>query len=63
MKPVKIRLSQGDLRAQGMYILLEEDEEKYTKNGITSYENYVEYPDNIRDAKEFVEKYKNQSRK
>lgn len=34
-----------------------------TKNGITSYENYVEYPDNIRDAKEFVEKYKNQSRK
>lgn len=39
MKPVKIRLSQGDLRAQGMYILLEEDEEKYTKNGITSPPN------------------------
>lgn len=34
-----------------------------TKNGITTYENHVEYPDNIRDAKEFVEKYKNQSRK
>ena len=31
MKPVKIRLSQGDLRAQGMYILLDADEEKYTK--------------------------------
>ena len=39
MKPVKIRLSQGDLRAQGMYILLEENEEKYTKNGITSPPN------------------------
>jgi len=39
MKPVKIRLSLGDLRAQGMYILLEEDEEKYTKNGITSPPN------------------------
>ena len=24
---------------------------------------YVEYPDNLRDAKEFVEKYKNQARK
>ena len=32
-----------------------------TKNGITSYQNYVEYPDNIRDAKEFVEKYKDQN--
>ena len=41
MKPVKIRLSQGDLRAQGMYILLEEDEEKYTKNGITSPPNRI----------------------
>lgn len=39
MRPVKIRLSHGDLRAQGMYILLEEDEEKYTKNGITSPPN------------------------
>ena len=39
MKPVKIRLSQGDLRAQGMYILLDADEEKYTKNGITSPPN------------------------
>lgn len=41
MKPVKIRLSQGDLRAQGMYILLEEDEEKYTKVGITSPPNRI----------------------
>jgi integrase len=41
MKPVKIRLSQGDLRAQGMYILLEEDEEKYTKTGITSPPNRI----------------------
>lgn len=39
MKPIKIRLSKGDLRAQGMYILLEENEEKYTKNGITSPPN------------------------
>ena len=41
MKPVKIRLSQGDLRAQGMYILLEVDEEKYTKTGITSPPNRI----------------------
>jgi integrase len=41
MKPLKIRLSQGDLRAQGMYILLEEDEEKYTKTGITSPPNRI----------------------
>lgn len=41
MKPIKIRLSQGDLRAQGMYILLEEDEEKYTKTGITSPPNRI----------------------
>ncbi len=34
-----------------------------TKNGITSYQNYVAYPDNIRDAKEFVERYKHQARK
>ena len=34
-----------------------------TKNGVTSYENYAKYPDNIRDAKEFVEKYKNKARK
>lgn len=32
-----------------------------TKNGVTSYENYAEYPDNIRDAKEFVLKYKDQA--
>jgi site-specific recombinase XerD len=41
MKPVKIRLSQGDLRAQGMYILLEEDEKKYTKTGITAPPNRI----------------------
>lgn len=29
-------------------------------NGTKSYENYAEYPDNMRDAKEFVEKYKDQ---
>ncbi|GLU51965.1 hypothetical protein Dfri01_14260 [Dyadobacter frigoris] len=34
-----------------------------TKNGVTSYKNYVAYPDNIRDAKEFVEKFKEQARK
>ena len=32
-----------------------------TKNGVTSYENYAEYPENIRDAKEFVKKYKEQA--
>jgi len=32
-----------------------------TKNGVTSYQNYVAYPDNIGDAKEFVEKYKSQA--
>lgn len=41
MKPVKIRLSQGDLRAQGMYILLEDNEVKYTKNGITTPPNRI----------------------
>ena len=32
-------------------------------NRINQPENYVEYPDNLRDAKEFVEKYKTQARK
>ena len=32
-----------------------------TKNGVTSYENYAKYPDNMRDAKEFVTKYKSQA--
>jgi DNA-directed RNA polymerase subunit RPC12/RpoP len=32
-----------------------------TKNGITSNESYAEYPDNMRDAKEFVIKYKSQA--
>ena len=41
MKPYKIRLSSGDLRAQGMYILLEDGEEKYTKFGITSPPNRI----------------------
>ena len=41
MKPYKIRLSSGDLRAQGMYILLEDGEEKYTKLGITSPPNRI----------------------
>lgn len=30
-------------------------------NGIIVSENYVKYPENIKDAKEFVEKYKNQA--
>lgn len=34
-----------------------------TINGFTKYVNLVPYPDNIRDAKEFVERYKNQARK
>lgn len=33
------------------------------RNGLTSYQNYATYSDNIRDAKEFVEKYKEQARK
>ena len=41
MKPFKIRLTDGDLRAQGMYVLLEENEEKYTKTGITSPPNRI----------------------
>ena len=31
-----------------------------SSNGVKSYENYVDYPDNLRDAKEFVNKYKSQ---
>lgn len=30
------------------------------RNGLISYQNYVPYPDNIRDAKAFVEKYQSQ---
>jgi hypothetical protein len=31
------------------------------KNGIIiSYQGYVQYPDNLKEAKEFVEKYKEQ---
>ncbi len=36
----------------------------YDNNESNNYykpQNYVEYPDNIMDAKEFVEKYKNQA--
>ena len=36
---------------------------KLTATGVTSYQNYATYPDNIRDAKEFIEKYKEQARK
>lgn len=32
-----------------------------TRNGITSYSNPVKYPENLRDAKEFIVKYKDQS--
>lgn len=35
LKPTKIKLSQGDKRAQGMYILIDSSEEKYTKDRIT----------------------------
>lgn len=38
-------------------------EKTETKNKTASYHNYVAYPDNIRDAEEFVEKYKGQARK
>ena len=31
IKPVKIKLSSGDKRSQGMYILIDDFEEKYTK--------------------------------
>jgi hypothetical protein len=34
-----------------------------TKNGVKNYQNYAKYTENIRDAKEFVEQYKNHSRK
>jgi hypothetical protein len=34
-----------------------------TKNGVTNYQNYAKYSDNLRDAKEFVEQYKDQARK
>ena len=34
-----------------------------TRNGVTSYHTHVAYPDNIRDAREFVKKYKSQGRK
>jgi transposase-like protein len=33
------------------------------KNGVTNYKNYAKYLDNLRDAKEFVEQYKDQARK
>lgn len=34
-----------------------------TENGNIVYENYAKYPENLKDAKEFVEKYKEQARK
>ncbi len=34
-----------------------------TNDLLNRQENYVKYPDNLRDAKEIVEKYKNQARK
>lgn len=38
-KPYKIKLGAGDKRAQGMYILLNPDEEKYTQKGLTAPPN------------------------
>jgi hypothetical protein len=37
--------------------------EETNSNGGTSYKGYATYPENIRDAEEFVEKYKSQVRK
>lgn len=37
-----------------IYLKIEE------KNGVKSYTGYAKYPENLRDAKEFIEKYKNQ---
>lgn len=34
-----------------------------TDKHINREEKYITYPDNLRDAKEFVEKFKNQARK
>ena len=34
-----------------------------TEKDVTSSQTLVAYPDNLRDAKEFVEKYKSQARK
>ncbi|MGQ0826890.1 MAG: hypothetical protein ACT4ON_00705 [Bacteroidota bacterium] len=31
-----------------------------TNNGVKSYSGYAKYPENIRDAREFIEKYKDQ---
>ena len=42
---------------QHVYEIIEKEK------GITSYKNYAMYPENIKDAKEFVEKYKSQARK
>ncbi len=42
---------------QHIYEIEEADKHMYRQ------EKYVEYPDNLRDAKEFVEKYKDQARK
>lgn len=39
LKPVKIKLSDGDKRAQGMYILLKDDEIKFNSQGITQPPN------------------------
>ena len=33
------------------------------KNGVTSYNEYAEYPENMIDAKEFVEAYKQQAKR
>jgi|TARA_R110002020_G_C16272013_1_gene771180 DNA-directed RNA polymerase subunit RPC12/RpoP len=34
---------------------------KNSKGEITGYQNYAKYPESMKDAKEFVEKYKEQS--
>jgi len=36
---------------------------RISANGVKSYENFVKYPENMRDAKEFVNLYKNQATK
>lgn len=39
LKPYKIKLATGDKRAQGMYILIDSSEEKYSNKGITTPPN------------------------
>lgn len=46
----------------GIYFQNIYENETKTVHGVIKSENLVSYPENIRDAKEFVEKHKNQAR-